>query len=145
MKHEHKKGQACPATNKPTSTNHACKCNPCRCRTQAAQMIFDGFPPPPERGEGPLSDYLEARPGWHDANRAAAALLITDREGRNQAEHSGGKIIFGSGRGQGWKHIKHADAWEVRQCAAELRQRAASHFRRADEVENAWRESGGVL
>ena len=87
----------------------------------------------------------EARPGWHDANRAAAALLITDREGRNQAEHSGGKIIFGSGRGQGWKHIKHADAWEVRQCAAELRQRAASHFRRADEVENAWRESGGVL
>ena len=30
---------------------HSCacigKCNPCRCGTQAAQMIFDGFPPPP--------------------------------------------------------------------------------------------------
>ena len=132
------------ATSPKAATSNANKQESTRCRC-AAQLHFEGFPPPPERGEGPLSDYLEARPGWHDANRAAAALLITDREGRNQAEHSGGKIIFGSGRGQGWKHIKHADAWEVRQCAAELRQRAASHFRRADEVENAWRESGGVL
>jgi hypothetical protein len=136
------KKRAAPSGKSATSNADNEKPTGCRC---AAQVQIPGFPPPPERGEGPLSDYLEARPGWHDANRAAAALLITDREGRNQAEHSGGKIIFGSGRGQGWKHIKHADAWEVRQCAAELRQRAASHFRRADEVENAWRESGGVL
>ena len=135
-----------PAPGKGRASNaNAPECTACRCAKQGTFAPRFGFPPPPERGEGPLSDYLEARPGWHDANRAAAAVLITDREGRNQAEHSGGKIIFGSGRGQGWKHIKHADAWEVRQCAADLRQRAASHFRRADEVENAWRESGGVL
>ena len=135
-----------PAPGKGRASNaNAPECTACRCAKQGTFGPRFGFPPPPERGEGPLSDYLEARPGWHDANRAAAALLITDREGRNQAEHSGGKIIFGSGRGQGWKHIKHADAWEVRQCAAELRQRAASHFRRADEVENAWRELGGAL
>ena len=135
-----------PAPGKGRASNaNAPECTACRCAKQGTFAPRFGFPPPPERGEGPLSDYLEARPGWHDANRAAAALLITDREGRNQAEHSGGKIIFGSGRGQGWKHIKHADAWEVRQCAAELRQRAASHFRRADEVENAWRELGGAL
>lgn len=108
------------------------------------QQHFPGFPPPPEPGEGPLADYLEARPGWHDAVHAAAALLITDREGRDQAEHSGGRIIFGSGRGQGWKHIRHADAWEMRQCAAELRNRAASHLRRAAEIETAWREIGGA-
>ena len=135
-----------PAPGKGRASNaNAPEYTACRCAKQGTFAPRFGFPPPPERGEGPLSDYLEARPGWHDANRAAAALLITDREGRNQAEHSGGKIIFGSGRGQGWKHIKHADAWEVRQCAAELRQRAASHFRRADEVENAWRELGGAL
>ena len=125
-------------------TNTA-KCTACRCAKQGTFAPRFGFPPPPERGEGPLSDYLEARPGWHDANRAAAALLITDRDGRNQAEHSGGRIIFGSGRGQGWKHIKHADAWEVRQCAAELRQRADSHLTRAKEIEKAWMEMGGAL
>lgn len=114
----------------------------CRC---AAQLHFEGMQPPPQPGEGPLSDYLEARPGWHDAIRAAVALLITGREGRNQAEHSGGKIIFGSGRGQGWKHIRHAEAWEVRQCAAELRGRGDSHYRRAKEIEAAFAGIGGAL
>ena len=135
------------ATSPKAATSNANAKNPtaCRCAKQGTFAPRFGFPPPPERGEGPLSDYLEARPGWHDANRAAAAVLITDREGRNQAEHSGGKIIFGSGRGQGWKHIKHADAWEVRQCAAELRQRADSHLTRAKEIEKAWMEMGGAL
>lgn len=145
MKHEHKKGQACPATNKPTSTNHACKCNPCRCRTQAAQMIFDGFPPPPLPGEGPLADYLEARPGWHNAKSAAASIQITEREGRVQSALSGGKIIFGSTRMRGIKHIRHADAWEVRQCAAELRARGRALFQRADDTERTWVEMGGAL
>ena len=125
------KGRASNADNeKPTG---------CRC---AAQLHFEGFPPPPKPGEGPLSDYLEARPGWHDRKTPCAALAIDDREARDQSEHSGGKIIFGSGRGQGLKHIRHADAWEVRQCAAELRNRAASHLRRAVEIKNVWAPYG---
>ena len=86
----------------------------CRCKVQACFPELHGFPPPPAPGEGPLSDYLEARSGWHDRKTPCAALSIDDREARDQSEHSGGKIIFGSGRGQGLKHIRHADAWEVR-------------------------------
>lgn len=118
------------------------KHTPCAC---AGQLCFNGFPPPPAPGEGPLSDYLEARAGWHDRKTPCAALSIDEREARDQSEHSGGKIIFGSGRGQGLKHIRHADAWEVRQCAAELRNRAASHLRRAVEIETAFAGIGGVL
>jgi len=136
MKHEHKKGQACPATNKPTSTNHACKCNPCRCRTQAAQMIFDGFPPPPEREDGPLVDYLEARPGWWGRSHLCGCLSIDERTLRLQAEHSHGRVIFSSTVG-GLKATRHADETEIRACAAELRNRAASHTNRADEIERA--------
>ena len=117
----------------------------CRCKVQACFPELHGFPPPPAPGEGPLSDYLEARSGWHDRKTPCAALSIDDREARDQSEHSGGKIIFGSGRGQGLKHIRHADAWEVRQCAAELRNRAASHLRRAKEIESAFAGIGGVL
>ena len=102
------------------------------------QLHFHGFaPPPPERAEGSVADYLLANPGWHDRPNISAALSITEREVREQAEYSGGAVIFGSGRGQGLKHISHADAWEIRACAAELRFRAKSHLRRADEVERA--------
>lgn len=134
--------KAAPVRGTTASNSNAEKSTGCRC---AAQLHFEGFPPPPKPGEGPLSDYLEARPGWHDRKTPCAALSIDDREARDQSEHSGGKIIFGSGRGQGLKHIRHADAWEVRQCAAELRNRAASHLRRAVEIETAFAGIGGVL
>ncbi len=134
--------RAAPPARGATSTTNTQKPTPCRC---AGQLHFNGFQPLPAPGEGPLADWLEASPGWHDAKRASAALRISDRMGRDQAEHSGGRVIFGSGRGQGWKHIKHADAWEVRQCAAELRGRGASHFRRADEIESAFAGIGGAL
>ncbi len=143
MKHEHKKGQACPATNKPTSTNHACKCNPCRCRTQAAQMIFDGFPPPPEREDGPLVDYLEARPGWWGRQFLCTTLGIDERTLRLQAEHSAGRVVFSSGSG-GLCATIHADGIMVKNCAAELRGRGASHYRRAKEIETAFAGIGGV-
>ena len=136
------KQKAATSPKAATSNSNAEKSTGCRC---AAQLHFEGFPPPPKPGEGPLSDYLEARPGWHDRKTPCAALSIDDREARDQSEHSGGKIIFGSGRGQGLKHIRHADAWEVRQCAAELRNRAASHLRRAVEIETAFAGIGGVL
>jgi hypothetical protein len=139
MTHEQKKRQACHATDKPTSTNHACNCSPCRC---GKQLHFAGFTPPPERGEGPVELYLRTRPGWHDRGVVAIALSLTEREVRAQAENSGGLVIFGSGRGQGLKHSNHADTWEARQCAAELRARAASHLRRAMEIEQAMQEMG---
>lgn len=69
---------------------------------------------------------------------------MTDREVRDQSEHSGGRIIFGSSRSRnGLKHIRHADAWEVRACIAELLRRAASHQRRAAEIEMAYAEIEG--
>ena len=109
------------------------KCTPCHCATQ---QHFPGMePPPPDRAEGTVAAYLLARPGWHDRGRVAVALGLSGREVRAQAEYSGGTVIFGSGKGQGLKHSAHADAWEVRQCAAELRNRAMSHLRRAEEVE----------
>ena len=136
------KQKAAPgATRKAASKTNCGNHTGCRC---AAQLHFEGFPPPPEPGEGPLEAYLRARPGWHDKMNLCAALGISDREARAQSEHSAGLVIFGSGTGQGLKHLHHADGWEARQCAAELRNRAASHLRRANEIEAAWAGIGGV-
>ena len=126
------------ATSKTNARNHTA----CRCAKQGTFAPRFGFPPPPEPGEGPLELYLSLRPGWHDRLNLCAALSISDREARTQSEHSAGLVIFGSGQGQGLKHLRHADAWEARACAAELRARALSHLRRADEIEKALRELG---
>ena len=112
-------------------TNTA-KHTPCAC---AKQLHLAGFPPPPERGEGPVELYLRIRPGWQDRLSVSLALNLTEREVRLQAENSGGLVIFGSGRGQGLRHSDHADTWELRSCRAELIQRAQSHLRRADEIQ----------
>lgn len=135
------------ATSPKAATSNANAKNPtaCRCAKQGTFAPRFGFPPPPEPGEGPLSDYLEARPGWHNAKSAAASIQITEREGRVQSALSGGKIIFGSTRMRGIKHIRHADGWEVRQCAAELRARGRALFQRADDTERTWVEMGGTL
>ena len=132
-----------PAPGKGRASNANAK-NPtaCRCAKQGTFAPRFGFPPPPEPGEGPLELYLRTRPGWHDRLNLCAALSISDREAREQSEHSAGLVIFGSGQGQGLKHLRHADAWEARSCAAELRARAASHLRRADEIEKALRKMG---
>jgi len=140
MKQTNKK--AAPPARDATGKTNEKKHTACQC---AGQLHFHGFPPPPLPGEGPLADYLEAIGGWLDRMDACAALSISDRDARAQSENSGGRIIFGSGRGQGLKHIRHADAWEVRRCAAELRGRGASHYRRAAEIENAWLGMGGAL
>ena len=130
MKHTNKR--AAPGKARPEGTTNAGQSTACRCEQQHL------FPmPPQERAEGSVADYLLARPGWHDRMNVSVALSITDREARAQAEYSGGAVIFGSRRGQGLKHIAHADAWEIRACAAELRYRALSHLRRAEEVERA--------
>ena len=112
-------------------TNTA-KSTPCPC---SKQLHFAGFPPPPERGEGPVELYLRTRPGWQDRLSVSLALSLTEREVRLQAENSGGLVIFGSGRGHGLRHSDHADTWELRSCRAELIQRAQSHLRRADEIQ----------
>ena len=114
----------------------------CRCATLGTFEARLGFPPPPEPGDGPLELYLRTRPGWHDRMNLCAVLSITDREVRAQSEHSAGLVIFGSKAGQGLKHLHHAAAWEARQCAAELRARAASHLRRAMEIDQALQEMG---
>lgn len=137
MKKTNKK--AAPSPKSATSKTNGKNPTACRC---AGQLHFEGFPPPPLPGEGPLELYLSLRPGWHDRLNLCAALSISDREARAQSEHSAGLVIFGSGQGQGLKHLRHADAWEARACAAELRARAFSHLRRADEIEKALREMG---
>ena len=141
MKHNQKK-KAAPGKARPSSTTNARNHTACGCAKQGTFAPRFGFPPPPLPGEGPLELYLSLRPGWHDRLNLCAALSISDREARAQSEHSAGLVIFGSGQGQGLKHIRHADAWEARQCAAELRARALSHLRRADEIEKALRELG---
>ena len=123
-------------------TNTA-KCTACRCAKQGTFGQRFGFPPPPKPSEGPLADYLEANPGWHSRANLCAVLGLGDRELRLQAEFSDGMVIFGSGQGQGYKHTLHAAPYERRACAAELRQRGLSHFRRADEVEEAGMEVEG--
>lgn len=95
--------------------------------------LFPGVPI--ETAGGPLEAFLLARPGWHDRMKVAAALGLTDREVRQQAEYSGGLVIFGSRKGWGLKHSQHADAWERRACCHELRRRAQSHLKRAAEIE----------
>ena len=138
MKHNQKKKAAPLRKARPSSTTN----NPKHTQGRgAAQLHFKGFPPPPEPGEGTVEAYLRARPGWHDSENVAIALMLQDREVRLQSEHSAGLIIFGSG--SGLKHIAHAEGWEARQCAGELRARAASHHRRADEIENRLREMEG--
>ena len=130
MTSTNKKGA--PATATPSNTN-ARKCSTCGC---SAQMIIAGFPPPPEREDGPLVDFLEARPGWWGRVYLCGCLDLDERTLRLQAEHSHGRIIFNSTVG-GLKATRHADETEIRSCAAELRNRAASHTRRADEIEQA--------
>lgn len=117
-------GAAKERTNKAEPT-------PCAC---AKQLHFEGFTPPPERGEGPVEAYLRARPYWVQRTTPAISLGLTEREVRDQSEHSGGLVIFGSRKGQGLKHADHADNWELRACEAELEKRAFSLLRRRDEV-----------
>jgi hypothetical protein len=115
---------AAKKTNTPKPT--ACPC--------AKQLHFEGFTPPPEPGEGPVETYLLARPYWVPRTTPAVALGLTEREVRDQSEHSGGLVIFGSGQGQGLKHSDHADNWELRACEAELEKRAFSLLRRRDDI-----------
>ena len=136
------KKRAAPSGKSATSNANSPNPTACRCAKQGTFAPRFGFPPPPEPGEGPLELYLRTRPGWHDKMNLCSALSISDREARAQSEHSAGLVIFGSGTGRGLKHLHHADAWEARQCAAELRLRAASHLRRAIEIEQALQEMG---
>ena len=123
--------KAAPSPKSTAINTNAPKCSTCGC---SAQMILDGFPQPPEREEGPLVDFLEARPAWWSRAYLCGCLGMDERSLRLQAEHSNGRVIFSSSNG-GLRATRHADEMEILACAAELRNRAASHTRRADEVE----------
>ena len=138
MQAVHKKPRPPEGKNAASGQQRCANAETTRCRC-AMQMHLTGFPPPPEREDGPLVDFLEARPGWWGRVYLCGCLDLDERTLRLQAEHSHGRIIFNSHIG-GLKATRHADDTEIRQCAAELRNRAASHTRRADEVEQA----GGV-
>ena len=133
---------ASDATRKAASKTNAPYSTPC---AGIRQLLIVGFPLPTEPGEGPLAEYLASHPGWHSRAKTERILRLTERAGRDQAEHSGGRIIFGSRQGQGRKHIIHADRWEVRACIAELNRRAGAQQRRAAEIERAFAEIGGKL
>lgn len=135
-----KKKRPAPRKGRASNANTE-KSTGCRC---AAQLHFEGFPPPPLPGEGPLAAWLEAHPGWWGRQFLCATLGMDDRSIRLQAEHSGGRVIFNSGMG-GLSATAHAMKIEMQNCAAELRNRAASHLRRAAETETAWIGLGGTL
>ena len=141
MKQTNRKA-ASGATRNAASKTNAPHPTPC---AGIRQLLIVGFPLPPESGEGPLAEYLAAHPGWHSRAKTERVLGLTERAARDQAEHSVGRIIFGSRRGQGRKHIIHADRWEVRACIAELNRRAGAQQRRAAEIERAFAEMGGKL
>lgn len=84
---------------------------------------------------------MESHPGWWGRQFLCTTLGIDERTLRLQAEHSGGWVIFNSGMG-GLAATIHAEKIEIRNCAAELRARAASHLRRAIEIEQALQEMG---
>ena len=131
------------ATSPKAATSNANKQESTRCRC-AAQLHFEGFPPPSKPGEGPLAAWLEANPGWWSRVYLCAALGMDERTLRLQAEHSAGRVVFSSGSG-GLCSTIHADEFMVKNCAAELRGRGASHYRRADEIETAFARIGGAL
>lgn len=123
------------ASNANTQESTGCRCT--------AQLHFKGFPPPPKPSDGPLVDWLEANPGWWGRSYLCACLGMDERTLRLQAEHSAGRVVFSSGSG-GLCATIHADAFMVENCAAELRGRGASHFRRAAEVEAALAGTGAA-
>ena len=127
-----------------TSNANAEKNTGCRCKVQACFPELHGFPPPPKPGEGPLAAWLEANPGWWSRVYLCAALGMDERTLRLQAEHSAGRVVFSSGSG-GLCSTIHADEFMVKNCAAELRGRGASHYRRAVEIETAFAGIGGAL
>lgn len=129
-----KKNKAAPVRGTTASNSNTAKPTPCPCHKQETFPSSLGFTPPPERGEGPVEAYLLARPYWVPRTTPAVALGLTEREVRDQSEHSGGLVIFGSGSGQGLKHSDHADNWELRACEAELEKRAFSLLRRRDDI-----------
>ncbi len=135
------KQKAATSPKAATSNANTQKSTGCRC---AAQLHFEGFPPPPKPNDGPLVDWLEANPGWWGRAYLCAAVGVDERTLRLQAEHSAGRVVFSSGSG-GLCATIHADEIMVKNCAAELRGRGASHFRRADEIETAYAGNGGAL
>lgn len=138
------KKKAAPSGKSATSNANSRKHTPCRCAEQAAFSPSFGFPPPPKPSDGPLVDWLEANPGWWGRAYLCAAVNMDERTLRLQAEHSAGRVVFSSGSG-GLCATIHADDFMVKNCAAELRGRGASHYRRADEIETAFAGIGGVL
>ncbi|HQM24251.1 MAG TPA: hypothetical protein PK572_11580 [Kiritimatiellia bacterium] len=134
------KKRAAPSGKSATSNANSPKHKPCAC---SGQLHFHGFPPPPDPFRGPLVDWLEANPGWWGRAYLCAAVNMDERTLRLQAEHSGGRVVFSSGSG-GLCATIHAGDFMVKNCAAELRGRGASHFRRAAEVEAAWARIGAA-
>ena len=131
MKHEQKKRQACHATDKPTSTNHACNCSPCRC---GKQLPLAGFQAPRD-GDNPLTATLEAAGGWRGRKYLSASMQTNERTLRALSESSGGRVIFSSAREGGLCATVYAEKVEALNCAAELRARGLAHFKRAAEIE----------
>ena len=116
------------------SSNSNCEnCTACTCGKQATQPALFEMPKPETVGGG-LVDWLDAHPGWWGREYLATVNECSLRELRLQSEKSGGRVIFSSSGG-GLCHARHAAEIERRACAAELRRRAYSHLRRADEIE----------
>lgn len=117
------------AAKQSTCSNHTA----CACGKQPQQAALFEIPPPALVG-GSLVDYLETHPDWWGRPYLLAVTGASDRGLRLQAEHSGGAVIFSSLIG-GLRHTRHAQPVERRACSAELRSRAYSQLRRADEID----------
>ena len=102
----------------------------CRC---AAQLHFDGFPPPPDPSKGPLAEWLEAHPGWWGCQYLCGTLGVDSRTLRLQSQTSAGRVIFSSALG-GLSATVHSDAVEVLACVAEMEGRKSAMSTRIRET-----------
>lgn len=103
----------------------------------AVQRLLFPIPKlPPEFGGG-VADYLLSRPGWRDRRLVARMLGLTERQVRDEAQHSGGTVIFSSEHGKGLCHIVHASEIEYRACVAEMEARRDSYTCRIRETKEA--------
>ena len=145
MKHEHKKGQACQATDKPTSTNHACKCTACTCGKQAQQATLFEIPALTPMA-GTVAEYLLTHKERARQDHLAA-ILQTDRRGvRQQSQDAGGAVLFFSqADGGGLLHIQHANEFEFRQYRAEFESRIRSMQDRLNASIALWLALGRAL
>jgi hypothetical protein len=91
---------------------------------QQASFDFTAPPPSPRPGEvEELVRFLHTNPGFHKAREIGEFMHLTERQIRQLAEASDGRIISGPGS-PGYCHLDHCPAEKLAHIADTLRSQA---------------------